>query len=78
MSYIQSKITRYMITNTFLTRQIQLSYVPSTLVCQCLLVAQSTETSTTKSIFIWYRSQRDVHLFCKFRLTFKMNQKLRD
>ena len=28
------------------------------------------ETSTSKSVFLWYRSQRDGHLFCKFKMTF--------
>ena len=23
-----------------------------------------------KRVFLWYRSQRDVHLFCEFRTTF--------
>ena len=44
--------------------------ISSTLVCKFLLAAQFIETSTTKSVFLWYRSQRDVHLFCKFRMTF--------
>ena len=28
------------------------------------------ETLTTKRIFLWYRSQRDIHLFCKFGMKF--------
>ena len=28
------------------------------------------EMSTTKKVFLWYQSQRDLHLFCKFRMTF--------
>ena len=28
------------------------------------------ETSTAKSVFLWYRSKTKVHLFCKFRMTF--------
>ena len=43
-------------------------HVSSTLVCQFLSVAQFIETSTTKSVFLWYRSQRDVHIFCEWRL----------
>ena len=34
------------------------------------LVAKFIETSTTKSVFLWYRPQRDVHFFYKFRMTF--------
>ena len=34
----------------------------TSLVCPLLPVAQSTETSTTKSVFLWYRFQRDAHL----------------
>ena len=45
-------------------------HVSCALVCQFLLAAQFIETSVTKSVFLWYRSQRDLHLFCKFRLTF--------
>ena len=57
---------------TFLTKSVQLRYLPCniTLVCQFLLVAQSIETSTTKSVFLWNRSESDVHLFGKFRMTF--------
>ena len=32
-----------------------------TLICQFLLVAQFVETATTNSVFLWNRSQRDVH-----------------
>ena len=42
------------------------------LVCHLLPAAQSTETLTTKSVFLWYRFQRDVHLFLKFRITFTL------
>ena len=45
-------------------------HVSSTLTWQCLLTVQFTETSTTKRVFLWYRSQRDVHLFCKFNRLF--------
>ena len=45
-------------------------YVSTSLVGHLLPVAQSTETSTTKSVFLWYRFERDVHLFWKFRITF--------
>ena len=47
-------------------------HVSSTLACQFLLVAQFIETTTTDSVFHWYRSQRDVHvhLFCEFRMAF--------
>ena len=57
-------------TNTFLTRQIHPSYLlcGSTLVCQFLLLSKFKQTSTTKSVFLSYRSQKDVHLFCKFRM----------
>ena len=41
--------------------------VSSNLVCQFLLVAQFTQR-ITKSVFLCYRSQRDVHLFCRFRM----------
>ena len=37
---------------------------------------QSTERSTTKSIFLWYRFQRDVHLFLKLRMTFTLTKYL--
>ena len=36
----------------------------STLVCQFLPVARFIETSTMKSVFRWYWSQRDAHFFC--------------
>ena len=39
----------------------------STTFCQ---TPSPIETSTTKSVFLWYRFQRDVHLFLKFRITF--------
>ena len=42
--------------------------VPDVFVCES--VAQFIEKSTAKSAFLWYRSQRDVHLFYKFRVTF--------
>ena len=68
------KFVRQKRVNSFLRKQIQLSYLPyklsSTLVCQLLLVGQFIETSTTKRVFLWYRSQRDVNLFCKIRMTF--------
>ena len=32
--------------------------------------AHFIETWTMKSVFLWYRSQRDAHLFWKFRITF--------
>ena len=35
------------------------------------------ETRTTNSAFLWYRSQRDVHLFCKFRTTFTWTNTVR-
>ena len=37
-------------------------HVSSALVCQFLSAAQFTETSTTKSVFLWCQSERDVHL----------------
>ena len=45
--------------NTFLTKYIQLNYIPSGLGCQFLSVAQFVEKSTAKSVFLWYRSQSD-------------------
>ena len=56
---------------TFLTKSIRLVtfYESSALACQFLIVAQLIETSTTKTVFLWYRSQRDLHLFCKFGMT---------
>ena len=58
--------------NTFLTKQLQRSYLP------CIqyfdlpisVSCQIIETLTTKRLFPWHRPQRDVHLFCKFRMTF--------
>ena len=35
-------------------------YVSTSLVCHLLPVAQSIETSTTKTVFLWYGFQRDV------------------
>ena len=56
------------------------------MVCQCLLLGQFIETPTTKSLPLVsvlkgltslllvqkdvHMNQRDVHLFCKFRMTF--------
>ena len=40
----------------------------SYLLCHFLSVAQFILTSATKRVFLWHRSQRDVHLFCKFRM----------
>ena len=45
-------------------------HVSSTFVYQFLLVALFIETSTTKSVFFWYQFQLDVHLFCRFTMTF--------
>ena len=58
--------------NTFLTKSMYLSYLlcinkfglPPSASCPV------NRTSTTKSVFLWYRFQRDVHLFLKFRITF--------
>ena len=48
--------------------------MPSTLVCQFLFIAQLRDTSMMKRIFLWYWSQRHLHLFCKFRMTFTWPQ----
>ena len=40
------------------------------LVCQFLLVIQFIQTSVTKSGFHLDRSQRDAHIFCKFKMSF--------
>ena len=55
--------------NTFLMKE---NGVPASkaLVCQCLLAAKFIETSTTKRVFLWYRSQSDTHLVCRFRMMF--------
>ena len=52
---------------TILTKQIQLNdlSVSSSSVFQSLSVAQFIQTPTTNNAFLWYRSQREVHLFCK-------------
>ena len=44
-------------------------HVSNSLICLFPSVAQFIETSRTKSANLWYRSQRDVHVFCKFRMT---------
>ena len=49
-------------------------YVSTSLVCHLLPVVQSTETSRTKSVFLPYRFQRDVHPFLKFRITFTLTK----
>ena len=55
--------------NTFRTKKIELSHLSFIKqfyqVCQLLLVAQLTQT-TTKSVSLLYRSQWDVHLCCRF------------
>ena len=43
--------------------------ISSSLVCQFLSVAQFMQT-TTKRVFLWYRSQRCAHLLCRFRMMF--------
>ena len=43
----------------------------SRLACQFLSAARFIGKSTVKSVFLWYRSQRNVHPFCKFRMTFR-------
>ena len=50
------------------TKQVQLNYLPCFKKLD-LSAAPFTETPTTNSAFLWYQSQRDVHLFCKFRMT---------
>ena len=45
-------------------------HVSGTLICHCLLTAQFMEMTMRKSVFLWYWSQRDVHLFCKSRMAF--------
>ena len=46
-------------------------YVSTSSVCLLLSVAQAIETwPTTKSVFLWYGFQRDVHLFWKLGITF--------
>ena len=57
--------------NTFLTKKIRgvIFYEPSTLVCQFLFFDHFIETSTTKGVFLWYRSQRALQLICKFGMT---------
>ena len=52
------------------------SNTTNSLVCQFLLVAQFIEMSMTKTVFLWYQSQRDVHLFWKFRMTFTWTQNI--
>ena len=45
-------------------------HVSSNLICQFLSVAQFIKkTSTTKSVFLWYQSQRDIICFLKLRMT---------
>ena len=44
-------------------------HVSNTLVCQCLEAAQLIETSTPKTVFLWYRSHRDGHVLCQFTMT---------
>ena len=52
----------------------------SSLVCRFLLVAQfiikKKKKSTAKSVFLWYLCQKDVHLFDKFRKTFKWTKNI--
>ena len=55
------------------------SWIPfllsSSLVCQFLSAAQFTPT-TAKSVSLWYRSPRDVHLFCRLTWTKKIIEKI--
>ena len=48
--------------------------LPSTYQVLCTAIFRKLpifiETSITKSVFFWYQSQRDLHLFCKFRMRF--------
>ena len=63
--------------STFLTKSMSLSY----LLCINkfgLPVVQSTETSATRSVFLWYQFQRDVHLCLKFRMMFTWTQLLEE
>ena len=44
-------------------------HVSSSFVSQFLSVARLIETPTTNSAYLWRRSQKDVHLFCNFKMT---------
>ena len=55
--------------DAFRTNSIQLHYCPciKQYVCQCLSIAQFTQTTT--ECLPWYRSERDAHLFCRSTIT---------
>ena len=57
---------------TFLTRQIQLNYLPfiKYFGLPNLLVAQFIEMSKAESVFLWYLSKREAHLYCEFTMAF--------
>ena len=52
-------------------------HVSNSVVCPVLSAAQLIETPTTNSAFLWYQSQRDIHLLCTIRMASSWTNNLR-